>query len=166
MKDPVAVPSGEQHQRKEVRRKENKMLTRRKREYRDWVPLPRIWRAVIYLREPYPDERDQPRKRPSIDQQRLLCRCAATVLHAEVVGEFVDELVHSPSRPGLRQVLELAGQDRRLDYLIVSSQDRLAGDCDEAFEIAWRLGFAGTVMIPADAEDEFPWTGKPAPDQE
>jgi hypothetical protein len=142
------------------------MLTRRKREYRDWVPLPRVWRAAIYLREPNPMDANYPHNVPSIDQQRLLCRCAATVLHAEVIGEFVDERRVAPLRPGLRQVLDLAGQDRRLDYLIVSSQDRLAGDRDEAFEIAWRLGFAGTVVIPADAEDEFPWTGKPLPGQE
>lgn len=134
------------------------MLTRRKREERDWE-MPRVWRAAIYLCESGMDEMGQPPDVPSIDQQRLLCRCAATVLHAEVVGEFVDKRLLEPSRPGLRGVLELASQDRRLDYLIVSSHDRLAGDCNEAFEIAWRLGFAGTVVIPADAEEEFPWTG-------
>jgi hypothetical protein len=36
--------------------------------------------------------------------------------------------------------------------------DRLVGDGDEAFETAWWLGFTGTVVIPADADDEFPWT--------
>ncbi len=141
------------------------MLTRRKREERDWVPLPRIWRAAMYLSTDGTEEMRLLANVPSIEQQRVLCRCAATVLHAEVIGEFIDWQLVS-SRPGLRQVLELAGQDPRLDYLIVSSLDRLAGDRDEAFEIAWRLGFAGTVVIPADAEDEFPWTGKPLPDQE
>lgn len=160
-----AVPSGEQHQRKEARRKETLMLTRRKREKRDW-DMPRIWRAVIYLSEPGTDEWDLPLSEPSIDQQRLLCRCVAAGLHAEVIGEFVDKRLLAPSRPGLRGMLELAGQDRRLDYLIVSSLDRLAGDCEEAFEIAWRLGFEGTVVIPADAEDEFPWTGKTPPGRE
>jgi hypothetical protein len=154
-----AVPSGEQHQRKEARRKETLMLTRRKREERD-SEIPWVWRtAAIYLCESGMDKMGQPRDVPSIDQQRLLCRCAATELHAEVIGEFVDQRLVSPSRPGLRRVLELAGQDRRLDYLIVSSRDRLAVDCDEAFEIAWRLGFEGTVVIPADVEEEFPWTG-------
>jgi len=138
------------------------MLTRRKREERDWVPLPRVWRAAIYLREPNTDEWGIPLSAPSIDQQRLLCRCAATVLHAEVIGEFIDTVALSSSRPGLRRLLSVAGQEQRLDYLIVSSLDRLVSDCDEAFEIAWRLGFAGTVMIPADAEYEFPWTGKPS----
>jgi hypothetical protein len=165
MKDPVAVPSGKQHQRKEVRRKENEMLTRRKREYRDWVPLPRVWRAAIYLRRTGPYAQDKPHTPPSIDRQRLLCRCAATVLHAEVVGEFVDVQVSTSLRPGLREMLAYVSE-RQLDYLVVSSLDRLAGDRDEAFEIAWRLGFAGTVVIPADAEDEFPWTGKTPPGQE
>jgi hypothetical protein len=164
MKD-QAVPSGEQHQPKEVRRKENKMLTRRKREVDDWK-MPRIWRAAIYLSELSPGEVDGPRKQLSIDQQRLLCRCAATVLHAEVVREFVDYGPLMRPRPVLAWLLDLAGQDQRLDYLIVSSRDRLVRDCDEAFEIAWRLGFAGTVMIPADVEDEFPWTGAASPSRE
>jgi hypothetical protein len=56
-------------------------------------------------------------------------------------------------------VLELADQDQRLNYLIVSSRVRLASDADEAFDIAWRLGFAKTVVISANAEDDFPWTG-------
>lgn len=141
------------------------MLTRRKREERDWVPLPRVWRAAIYLSTDGNEEMRVLADVPPIAQQRVLCRCAATVLHAEVIGEFIDwELV--PSRPGVRQVLELADQDPRLDYLIVSSLDRLVSNSDEAFEIAWRLGFAGTVVIFADAEHEFPWTGKPAPGQE
>jgi hypothetical protein len=158
-----AVPSKYQ-QRKEARRKENKMLTIQRREKHYW-DTSRIWRAAIYLREPGTDEWDIPLSGPSIDQQRLLCRCAATVLHAEVIGEFIDTEVLSPSRPGLRRLLRVAGLEQRLDYLIVSSRDRLVSDCDEAFEIAWRLGFAGTVMIPADADNEFPWTGKPKPDQ-
>jgi hypothetical protein len=136
------------------------MLTKRKPEERDWGIVPRMRRAAIYLREPGTDEMDQPHNVPSIDQQRVLCRCAARVQHVEVVGEFVDWWVYLPSRPGLRELLELACQDLRLDYLIVSSRDRLTSDCDKAFEIAWRLGFAGTVVIPADTEDQFPWTGK------
>jgi Resolvase, N terminal domain len=139
------------------------MLTKRKREENDWR-MPRVWRAAIYLCEFGTDEPDLLREIQSIDQQRAFCRCAATVLHAEVVGEFVDEQKFwRPSRPGLQQMMELASQDRRLDYLIVSSLDRLAGDCDEAFEVAWRLGFAGTVVIPANAENEFPWTGATPP---
>ncbi len=136
------------------------MLTKRNRKESDWK-MPRIWRAILYLREPESDERTSPRE-PSIGQQRLLCRCAATALHAEVDGEFVDERQSSPSRPGLRRMLERASQEPRIDYLIVSSLDRLADDRDEAFEIAWRLGFAGTVWIPADAEGDFPWTETPS----
>jgi hypothetical protein len=133
------------------------MLTKRKREERD-EKIPRIWRAAIYLREPDEGETSDLGNVPSVNKQRVSCRCAATVLHAEVVGEFVDTAGGSHSRPGLRRMLELAGRDQRLDYLIVSSLDRLADDRDEAFEIAWRLGFEGTVVIPVDAEGEFPWT--------
>jgi hypothetical protein len=133
------------------------MLTKRNREENDWK-MPRVWRAAIYLREPAKDERT-PHRELSVIQQRIVCRCAATVLHAEVDGEFTDERQSSPSRPGLRRMLERAGQRPRIDYLVISSLDRLAADRDEAFEIAWRLGFAGTVVIPTDAEGEFPWTG-------
>jgi hypothetical protein len=135
------------------------MLTKRNRKEDDWK-LPRIWRAAIYLREPASDSREAAHREPSISEQHLICRCVATVLHAEVVGEFVDERSSWPSRPGLRGVLERAGEEPRLDFLIVSSLERLVCDFDEAFEVAWRLGFAGTVWIPADAEGEFPWTGK------
>lgn len=138
------------------------MLTKRKREEDDGK-TPRVWRAAIYLRKPEPGDADRPSRRPTIDKQRLLCRCAATVLHVVVIGEFVDEGPFMSSRPELHRLLELADQGRRLDYLIVSSLDRLAGDRDEAFEVAWRLGFAGTVVIPADAEHEFPWTGATPP---
>lgn len=44
-------------------------------------------------------------------------------------------------------------QKRRLDYLIVSSLDRLASNEDEAFEVAWCLGHAGTVPVPAYEDD-------------
>jgi hypothetical protein len=66
------------------------MPTRRKREDHSWE-LPRVPRAAIYLCEFGTYEPDLLRNAPSIDQQRGLCRCAAAVLHAEVVGEFVDQ---------------------------------------------------------------------------
>lgn len=138
------------------------MLTNRKREEQDWR-MPRIWRAAIYLREPEKSEAVRPGVVSSLNAQRLACRSAATVLHAEVIGEFSDPAGMSDARPGLQGVLDLVNRERRLDYLIVPSLDRLAADRDEAFEIAWYLGFAGTVVIPADAEGEFPWTGGNAP---
>lgn len=138
------------------------MLTKRKREVQDWK-IPRVWRAAIYLREPEKDKANKLGDNLSVKSQRLACRCAATVLHAEVVGEFVDLASTPPSHSGLRRMLELASQDRRLDYLIVYSLDQLAADRDEAFEVAWTLGFAGTVIVPADAEAEFPWTTEHSP---
>lgn len=95
---------------------------------------------------------------PSVNGQGVLCRAAATALRAEVIGEFVDRQQELPWRVGLRQIMELAGHERGLDYLIVSSRDRLSSDYDEAFELAWRLGFARTVVVPADWAYEFPWT--------
>jgi hypothetical protein len=138
------------------------MLTRRNHQRRDRKE-PRTWRAAIYLCIDGTEEMQPLENVPSIDQQRVHCRCVATVLRAEVVGEFVDQQLVAPSRPGIRKVLELADKDPRLDYLIVASRDRLAADPDEAFEIAWRLGFAGTVVVPADAEHQFPWTGATEP---
>jgi hypothetical protein len=141
------------------------MLNRRKHEEHDWG-MPRAWRAAIYLNQPEPEDSDESRDELSIGQQLVLCRCVAPLLHAEIVGEFVDRRLTLPSRPGLRQVLELVGQSQRLDYLIVSSRDRLASDCDEAVEVAWRLGLADTVVISADAEFYYPWTGEPLPSRE
>jgi hypothetical protein len=141
------------------------MQIKRKREEPDREIPWKKWRAAIYLREPA-DEWDIPLNEPSIDQQRALCRCTASVLNAEIVGEFVDKWRTDPSRPGLRQVLDLTLQEPRLDYLIVSSLDRLVSCIDEAFELAWWLGFASTVVIPANGEKGFPWTGTPPPDQE
>ena len=78
------------YQRKEARRKESiEMLNRRKRERGD-RKLPPVWRAVIYLREPYPGERNSHGSVPSVDQQRVLCRLEAREARVEVVGEFVD----------------------------------------------------------------------------
>lgn len=141
------------------------MLTKRKHEEHDWV-LPRAWRAAIYLNQPEPEDSEESRNELSIGQQLLLCRCVATALRAEVVDEFVDRRLTLPSRPGLRQMMELVSQSRRLDYLIVSSRDRLASDCDEAFEVAWRLGLADTVVISAIDELLYPWTPEPLPSRD
>jgi hypothetical protein len=134
------------------------MLTKRKREANDWK-IPRIWRAALYLYEPAGTEAEESGRGSLIDRQRLLCRCAATVLHAEVVDEFVDIQPPGNLRPGLSRLLTRVDQDPQLDYLIVSSRHRLVDDRDRLFELAWRLGLAGTVMVPADVADEFPWTG-------
>jgi hypothetical protein len=152
-----AVTSKAQHQRKEARRKENEMPTKPNREG-DWQ-TPRRWRAAIYLRAPRLGETNRVGDVPSIDYQRWRCRYAATVLGVDVIGEFVDPPGASASRPALWRILEPAYQVQRLDYLVVSSLDRLASDRDEAFEIAWRLGFAGTIVIYTDTEDDLPWAG-------
>lgn len=138
------------------------MQTKRTREEHD-QGMPRVWRAAIYLCNPATSEGDRPRNVPSITQQRVLCHGAASALHAEVVGEFVDAGRFPASRPGLHKVMERVGESPRPDYLIVSSRDRLACDRDEAFEVAWRLGLADTVVISAIDEFLYPWTSEPLP---
>jgi hypothetical protein len=113
---------------------------------------PRVLRAAIYLSEPDAKDANGRNSEPPIVRQRMLCRRTATWLQVEVVGEFVDIQPYVSLRPGLHQALETA-QKRRLDYLIVSSLDRLASNGDEAFEVAWRLGHAGTVPMPAYEDD-------------
>jgi hypothetical protein len=156
-----AVPLGEQHQRKEARRKENEMLTKRNRE-EIGREIPRRRQAVIYLYESGRDETHPSDGEPSIDQQRQRCRHMATLLNVDVVREFAETRALSLLLPGLREVLVLAFWEK-LDYLIVSSLDRLGDDLDEAFEIAWRLGFAGTLVVRADEEHTFPRTGETPP---
>jgi DNA invertase Pin-like site-specific DNA recombinase len=112
--------------------------------------MPRTWRAAIYLREPGQGEMNRTGHVPSIHYQGVLCRFKAAELHAEVIGEFVDRRQPSRSRPELRRLLDMAGiQAPLVNYLIVSSLDRLAGNLDEAFEVAWLLGQAGTIPILA-----------------
>jgi Resolvase, N terminal domain len=132
-------------------RKENVMLSKRNRQEKD-RRAPRKMRTAIYLRESTDDERNRPGGDLSVEQQRLLCRYKATQLWAEVTDEFVDDR-HS-SQSGLAQVMARA---QRLDYLIVSSLDRLVGDRDDAFDIAWRLGFAATIVFSVEVSYEFPW---------
>ena len=119
---------------------------------------PEVCRAAIYLCGPELDDRNQLGDVPPIEKQRLHCRRVATVIDAEVVGEFVDESMSAPWRSGLHEALLLAAEGRPLEYLIVYSRERLASDCTEMFDVAWRLGLAGTAVIAADEHYEMPWT--------
>lgn len=152
MKAPAVLTN--QQQRKEAKGKEiaPMHLRRINKDERD-QEKPRIWRAAIYLSEPVPNGPDEPRSELSIDQQQVLCHLVARVQRIEVLGEFVDAYPHLPLRPGLHRALEFA-QEQRLDYLIVSSLDRLADDPDAAFEAAWRLGHAGTAPLQAEQQSE------------
>lgn len=114
---------------------------------------PRVWRAVIYLYEPDAVGRMAGKMKKSIARQRERCRYEATILGAEVVGEFVDVGWHAPLRSALHMALE-AAQNQRVDYLVVTSLDHLLdGTQEDAFEVAWRLGHAGTVPIPTNSGD-------------
>ncbi len=118
---------------------------------------PEVCRAAIYLCGPEPDDEDRLGDVPPIYHQRVKCRCAAAVMHAEVVGEFVDESIHPPWRPGLHRAVLMAGEGKPFDYLIVYSRDLLARDRTEMFDIAWRLGVAGTAVIAIDENDLSAW---------
>lgn len=104
---------------------------------------PRVWRAAIYLCEP---DTKNGVTGPSVTEQREVCRHQAKSLQATVVGEFVDTRKYGYLRPGLHQALETA-QEQRLDYLIVWSLELLADLNEDAFEVAWRLGHAGTIPM-------------------
>jgi hypothetical protein len=111
---------------------------------------PKVWRAVIYTCEPDPKRNVA---EPSIARQLYFCRQEATRLEAEVVGEFVDIREFRFVRPGLYQALQLA-REQEVDYLIVSSLDRLADFDDDRFEVAWHLGQANTIPMEAMTEDD------------
>jgi hypothetical protein len=118
---------------------------------------PRQRRAAIYLCIDGTEEMEVLDNVPSIEQQRVICRFMAAAIPAEIVGEFVDRQLVSPSRPALRGVLELA-DTAELDFVIVTSLDRLTCEVNEAFDIAMRLFLAGACVMPASSEYRFPWT--------
>jgi hypothetical protein len=122
--------------------------------------VPRTRRAIIYLSEVCRPGTDESQFELPIGRQRMLCRHTATALKLEVVAEFVDLWFHTP-RSELHRALELAERER-VDYLMVSSRDRLEGIQDQTFEVAWRLGHAGTVTVLADGDD-FPWESVTTP---
>ena len=64
------------------------MLKRRECEKLDQEG-PQEWRATVYLCVET-DGMEPLGSVPSVDLQRVLCRCAATELGAEVTGEFID----------------------------------------------------------------------------
>ena len=118
---------------------------------------PEVVRAAIYLCGPEPGDVDQIRDVPPINQQRLHCRLAAKLMRAKVVGEFVDESPSVPIRPGLQDVMTLKTRGQPVTYLIVYSKKCLTRDCDEMFDVAWRLGMDGIGMIATDEHYEAPW---------
>jgi hypothetical protein len=144
-----AVPLGEQ-QRKEARRKEAVMPKTNQQEELD-QGAPRIRQAIIYLSEVCQPGSEGSQFELPINWQRMRCRNTAATLHLEIIGEFVDLWFHDP-RSELLRALDIA-ETRRPNYLIVSSHDRLEGTQDHTFEVAWRLGRSGTVVILGDGDD-------------
>jgi hypothetical protein len=117
---------------------------------------PRKPRAAIYLCEPQTRGSDQPPAGPSIDYQRARCRCTAAAAHAEIVEEFIERRWSRVWRPVLDQLLLSAAGGKRFNHLIVLSLDLVAGDIDEAIEMAWYISSAGVEVIAANWRDNFP----------
>lgn len=158
MKAPGSAPN--QQQRKEAQRKEKVTMPKPNQRKESNQETSRRQRAIIYLSETCRPGSEESQFELPIDYQRARCRNTATALQLEVVGEFVD-LWFDDSRSELHRVLDLAEKER-LDYLIVSSHDRLEGTQDQTYEVAWRLGRAGTVAILGDG-DNFPWKSVTTP---
>jgi DNA invertase Pin-like site-specific DNA recombinase len=106
-------------------------------------------RAAIYLSEPVPNYLDEPRDELSIDQQLVICRCVAKALQLEVIGVFADPRDDLALRPGLHQAMAVI-ETQRPDILVISSLERLADSYHDITRIAWKLGRAGTVPVPAE----------------
>ncbi len=131
-----------------------RQVSRRKREWDD-RKMPPLWRAVIYLREPYPGERSSHGSVPSVDQQRVLCRREARGARVEVAGEFLERSVSLTSWRGLAEAVWRAREDERLLFLVVSWWDRLAGDYQRRLNIGWRLGAVGTTVLSVEGQRTF-----------
>jgi len=136
-------------------RKENVMLNIRKHGENGWWQ-PRKPRAAIYLCEPETHGPDQSPDGPSIEYQRARCRCTAAAAHAEIVEEFIERRQSESWRPELNQLLRSAAGGKRFNHLIVFSLDLVAGDIDEAFEMAWFISSAGVGVIAVNWGDNFP----------
>jgi DNA invertase Pin-like site-specific DNA recombinase len=110
-------------------------------------------RAAIYLSDSVPNGEGEPRDETSIEEQLVLCRCAAMALELEIVDVFIDR-GDLASRSGLHQAMK-AVRTQRLDFLIVSSLERLADSYYDTVRVAWHLGKAGTIPLPAEVGVQF-----------
>jgi hypothetical protein len=145
MKD-RAVSSGEQHQQKEVRKKEKVTMPKPNQHETDDQEKPHIIAAVIYLFKPEPiaTKRGHDNGVPPLAAQRKLCRYEAKRLGAKVIGEFVDVVgPHSSARPGFRRALD-AARRQRLNLLIVITMDEVHIGTVDSFEVAVRPDHADT----------------------
>lgn len=96
---------------------------------------------------------DGHRSREQIGRQQQECAAAATRLGAHVVGGFVD--VGHPgtqtNRPGLNHLLAYA-EENPIDYVAVSSIDRLTRNTGHAAFLLLRLKALGANVLLADSD--------------
>ena len=152
-----AVPLGEQQQRKEARRKEAVMPKTNHQEEIDEED-PRIVQAIIYLSEPRPTEGGEPSDEPSLDTQREICRLKAAKIGAEIGVEFVDKVADLRLRPMLFRATVLCEYER-IDYLIISSLDRLPDNRNQALVTGLKLGRNGVTLVTPNTEVDPPLMG-------
>jgi DNA invertase Pin-like site-specific DNA recombinase len=86
-----------------------------------------------------------------IDQQRALCRHAARSLNATLIREYVEHggTGKLATRLELRLMLDELRALRDVDYVIVTSPDRLARTITDWATIRFELEAAGTELIIA-----------------
>jgi DNA invertase Pin-like site-specific DNA recombinase len=110
------------------------------------------------------EQRQRYSRDPFIDQQRALCRQAARSLNATLIREYVE---HGSSgklttRPELRLMLDELRALRDLDYLIVTTADRLTRRIDDWATITFELAAAGAELVIATQLPASPSSRKEA----
>lgn len=158
MTDPV-VPSRTNINERRSEKRGNIMFTKQ-REARG-QERQRTRQAAIYLRGSRKDVAE-PIKAPSINKQRAACQDMAKVLHADVIGEFIDKARTPLSDPGINRLMVVVSASPWIDYLIVYSLDQLTPDRDEVLKIK-RLFRSAAMVLVVVADGGSPWTSAGSP---
>jgi site-specific DNA recombinase len=95
----------------------------------------------------------------SIPAQREACERKASVMDAEIVGEFMDrgESARSADRPKLQEMLKFLKESKNVDFVIVHKVDRLARSREDDVYINLSFQKAGAKLVSASENiDESP----------
>lgn len=82
----------------------------------------------------------------------------AAKIGAEVCGEFVDKVADLRVRPMLYRATVLCEYER-IDYLIISSLDRLPDNRNQALVTGLKLGRNGVTLVTPNTEVDPPLMG-------
>lgn len=110
----------------------------------------REYTAASYART---DHDDDPRCWHEIEDQQRDCRAAAKYLGIRVVADFVDIGQHGDTveRPGVGELMTYAAE-HQLDYVVVSSIDRLADKTVAVNTLLLQLRQLGVNVLMADCD--------------